>query len=159
MTVAEAAFKAVAIQQGHEELEIFLFAVVRRGRHQQEMPCQGRKYLAEFIPFRVLDLAAEDGRSDFVRFIADDQIPAAVWHLEFLLYIFIAGEFIQPGNHQIILKEPVTGSGSFEFIIRENLKGQMEAPVEFILLLFGQAARADDQAALQVATGDQFLDQ
>jgi hypothetical protein len=35
----------------------------------------------------------------------------------------------------------------------------MEAPVEFILLLFGQAARADDQAALQVATGDQFLDQ
>jgi hypothetical protein len=35
----------------------------------------------------------------------------------------------------------------------------VKAPVEFVLPLFGQAAGADDQAALQVAAGDQFLDE
>jgi hypothetical protein len=35
----------------------------------------------------------------------------------------------------------------------------MKPAIEFVLPLFGQAAGADDQAALQVATGDQLLDE
>ena len=35
----------------------------------------------------------------------------------------------------------------------------MEAAVELVLPLLGEAARADDQAALEVAAGDQLLDQ
>ena len=38
--VAELALEAVAIEQGHEELEIGLLAVVRRGGQQQEVPGQ-----------------------------------------------------------------------------------------------------------------------
>jgi hypothetical protein len=44
--------------------------------------------------------------------------------------------------------EPVTGARRFELVVGENLEGQMEAPVEFVLPLLGQAAGADDQAAL-----------
>ncbi len=35
----------------------------------------------------------------------------------------------------------------------------MEAPVELVLPLLGQAAGADDEAALQVAAGDELLDE
>ncbi len=35
----------------------------------------------------------------------------------------------------------------------------MEATVKLILPLFGQTARTDDQAPLQVATDDQLLDE
>jgi hypothetical protein len=61
--------------------------------------------------------------------------------------------------HQVGFEEPVAGARRFELVVGENLEGQVEATVEFVLPLFGQAAGADDQAALQVATGDQFLDQ
>ena len=36
--IAELALEAVAVEQGHEKLEVLLFAVVRRGGQQQEMP-------------------------------------------------------------------------------------------------------------------------
>ena len=35
--VAELTLKTVAVQQGHEELEIFLFSVMWRGRQQEKM--------------------------------------------------------------------------------------------------------------------------
>ena len=35
----------------------------------------------------------------------------------------------------------------------------MEAPIKLVLPLLGEAAGADDEAALQVAAGDQLLDQ
>ena len=35
----------------------------------------------------------------------------------------------------------------------------MEAAVELVLPLFGEAARADHEAALQVAASDQLLDE
>ena len=59
--VSELALEAVAIQERHEELEVGLLAVVRRGRHQQEVPGQGREQLAQPVALGVLDLAAEDG--------------------------------------------------------------------------------------------------
>ena len=44
--VAEAALEAVAVEQRHEELEVLFLAVVRRRRHQQEVPRQRREELA-----------------------------------------------------------------------------------------------------------------
>ena len=38
--VAELALEAVAVEQGHEQLEVLLLAVVRRGGQQQEVPGQ-----------------------------------------------------------------------------------------------------------------------
>ena len=38
--VAETALESIAIEQGEEELEVGLLAVVRRGGHQQEMARQ-----------------------------------------------------------------------------------------------------------------------
>ena len=89
--VAEPPLEAVAIQQGHEELEILFLAVVRRGRHQQEMPRERGEQLAQPVALGVLDLAAEVGGRHLVGFVADDQVPPAVRRLELLLHIFVRG--------------------------------------------------------------------
>ena len=92
-------------------------------------------------------------------FVADDQVPAAIGRLELLLDIFIAGKFIQPRNDEIGFQEPVASAGGFQLVVGEDLERQVEAAVKLVLPLLGQAARADDHAALQIAAGNQFLDQ
>jgi hypothetical protein len=67
------------------------------------------------------------------------------------------GELVQPGDDEVVLQEPVAGAGGFQLVVGENLKGQVEAAIEFILPLLGQTAGADDEAALQVAAGDQLF--
>ena len=94
-----------------------------------------------------------------MRLIAHDEIPAAIGHLELLLQIFVAGKLVQAGDGKVGFHEPVACPGRFEFIVGQYLERQMEAPVQFILPLFGKTAGADDEAALQVAPGDQFLHQ
>ena len=157
--VAEAALETVAVEQRHEELEVLLLAVVRRRRHQQEVPREGREKLAEPVALGVLGLAAEDRGRHLVRLVADDEIPAAIRRLELLLHVLVARELVETGDDQVGLQEPVAGARGFELVVGENLEGQMEAAVELVLPLLGEAARADDEAALQVAAGDQLLDQ
>ena len=60
---------------------------------------------------------------------------------------------------RFVLQEPVAGARGFELVVGEDLERQVEAAVELVLPLLGEAARADDQAALQVAAGDQLLDE
>jgi hypothetical protein len=157
--VAEASLEAVAIQQGHEELEVLLLAVVRCRRHQQEVPRQRGEQLAQPIALGVLDLAAEEGGRHLVRLVADHQVPAAIGGLQLLLDVLVAGKLVEPGDGQVGLQEPVAGPRSFQLVVGEDLEGQVEALVKLVLPLLGQAAGADDQAALQVAPGDEFLDE
>jgi len=92
-----------------------------------------------------------------VRFVAHDQVPAAVGRLELLLHVFIARELVEAGNHQVGFEEPVAGTRHLQPVIGENLKGEMKASIKLVLPLLSQAARADDQATLQIAASDQLL--
>ncbi len=58
-----------------------------------------------------------------------------------------------------VLKKPVAGARRFELVVGQDLERQMEAPIELVLPLLSQAARADHEAALQVAAGNQLLHQ
>ena len=87
------------------------------------------------------------------------EVPAAVRRLELLLHVLVARELVEPGDDEVGLEEPVAGARRFELVVGEDLERQMEAPVELVLPLLGEAARADDEAALQVAAGDQLLDE
>ena len=150
-------FEAVAVEQGHEELEVGLLAVVRRGGQQQEMPGQRREQLAEPVALRVLDLVAEVGGAELVGFVADDQVPVGL--LELGLGILVAAELVETANGQGVLAEPVAGSCGFERVIGHDLERQVEPAVEFVLPLLDEIAGANDQAPLQVAAGDQLLDE
>ena len=74
-TFAELAIKPVAIQQRHEELEVFFFAVVGGGRHQQKMAGDASQELTQFKAASFIDLAAEVVGRHFVGLIDHDQIP------------------------------------------------------------------------------------
>ena len=78
---------------------------------------------------------------------------------ELLLHVLVARELVEPGDDEVVLEEPVAGAGGFELVVGQDLERQVEAAVELVLPLLGEAAGADDEAALQVAAGDQLLDQ
>ncbi len=157
--VAELALEAVAVEQRHEELKVFLFAVVGGGRHEEELAREVGEELAEAVALGVARFAAEVAGRHLVGFVADDEVPVAVAGLEFLLHFLVAGEFVEAGDDEVGLKEPVAGAGGFELVVGEDFEGQLEAAVELVLPLFGEAAGTDDEAALEVAAGDQLLDE
>ena len=80
--------------------------------------------------------------------IADDEIPTAIRHHELGLDIFVAREFVEAGDDEVGFKKPVTGPGRLQFIVGEDLEGELEAPVKFVLPLFGKAPGTDDKAAI-----------
>ena len=157
--VAEPALEAVAVEQRHEELKVLFLAVVRGGGQQQEVARQTAEQLAEAIALGVPDLAARKGRRHLVRFVAHDQIPAAVGRAQFLLQLFVTRQLVETRDHQIGLQEPVAGTRRGRLVVGEDLEVQVEALVQLILPLLGQASGTHHQTALQVAAGDQFLHQ
>jgi hypothetical protein len=114
---------------------------------------------AQLEALGVLDFAAEEGGGHFVRLVADDQVPAAIRELELLLQVFVAGELVEAGDHQVVLLEPVAGTRGLELVVGEDLERQLEAAVELVLPLLGETAGADDQAALGDRRGHQLLDE
>ena len=157
--VAEAAFEAVAVEQGEEELEVLLLAVVRGRRHQQEVARQAGQQPPELVALGVADFPSEERRRHLVRFVADHQVVAAVRGPELRVDVLVAGKLVQPGDGEIGLEEPVAGARRFELVVGQDVEREVEAAVELVLPLLDQASRADHQAALQVAARDQLLDQ
>ena len=157
--ITKAALETVAIEQRHEELEILFLAVMRSCGHQEEVPRQTREELPEVIALGVFDFAAEEGGRELVRLVADDQVPTAIRDLQLLLHVFVAREFVETGDDEVVFEEPVAGARRFELVIGQDLEGKLETAVKFVLPLLGQAAGADDEATLQVAARDQFLDE
>ena len=80
------------------------------------------------------------GRRHFVRFVADDQVPTAVWRHELLLHILLARELVEACNDEVGFQEPVPGSRRLQLVVCQNLERQMKAPVQFVLPLLSQAA-------------------
>ena len=157
--LAEAALEAVAVEQGEEELEVLLLAVVGRGRHQQEVARQARQEPAELVAPGVAHLAAEERGRHLVGLVADHQVVAAVRGPELGLDLLVAGELVQPRDGQVVLQEPVARARRLQLVVGEDVEGQAEAAVELVLPLLHQAAGADHEAALQIPARDQLLDE
>ena len=75
--------------------------------------------------------------------IANDQVPIRL--LQPGLDGHITAQLIQAGNGKVVLSKPVAGARRFQISMGQNLKGGLEALVEFILPPLHQTARADDQ--------------
>ena len=133
---------------------------MRRRRHQQEGPREGREELPEPVTPGVLDLAAEGRGRHPVRLVADHEVPPAVGRLELPLDGLVARELVEPSDDQVGLPEPVAGAGGLELVVGEDLEREVEPAVELVPPRLGKAGRAGDQAPLEVAAGGyQLLDQ
>src|ERR1700730_730867 len=95
-TVAIPSFKAVGVQQSQEKLEILFLAVVRSCSHQQKMPRELAKKLAQSISLCVLDLVAEVRCGHLVGLVTNDEVPVGV--RQFCLNVFIAAQFIETAD-------------------------------------------------------------
>ena len=157
--IAKAPLEPVPVDEGHEELKVFLFSVMRRGRHQQEMAGETRQQLPQPVALRVLDFTTEERRRHLMRLVAHDEVPAAIRNLQLLLNVFVAGKLIQPGNHEIGFQEPVPCARGFELVVRQDVEGQLEPAVKLILPLLRETAGTDDQTPLQIPASDQLLDE
>ena len=73
--------------------------------------------------------------------------------------VVVAGELFEAGDGEVVLDEPVGGSGGFELVVGDDVEGELEFAGELVLPLLDEAAGADDEAALEVAAGDEFLDE
>ena len=157
--VAKTPLEPVPIDERHKELKIFLFPVMRRGRHQQEVAGETRQQLPQPVTLRVLDFTTKERRRHLMGLVAHDEIPAAIRSLQLLLNVFVARELIQPGNDEISLQEPVPCARGFELVIRQDVEGQLEPAVKLILPLLCETTGTDDQAPLQITASDQLLNE
>ena len=123
------------------------------------MARESRKKLTQPIPFREFDFSAKECGGHLVGLIAHDQIPLTLRSLQLRLHILISGELVEPCDDEIVFSKPISSSRSLELVISHNLERKLETPVEFILPLLGETARADDEAPLEVATYDKFFDE
>ncbi len=106
-TVAEASLKTVPVEERHEKLEILLLAVVRRGRHQQQVATCFAKLLTDLVALSVFDVAAEIGRRHALRFIADDEIPLAGAR-QLFLQLLVPSQDIKANDQPVSVLERIT---------------------------------------------------
>ena len=77
------------------------------------------------------------GRGHLVGLVADHKIPAAVRRGQLGLDILVAAQLVEPGNDEIVLKEPVPGAGGLQFVVGEDLEREVKPAVQLVLPLFG----------------------
>ena len=157
--VAEPALEAVSVEQREEELEVFLLAVVRRRRHEQEVAREAGDELAELIALGVFDFTIEERSGEFVCFVAHHEIVVVIGSGELLPHVLVARELVKTCDGEVVFEEPVAGAGGLQLVVRHDLERQVEPAAQLVLPLLGKAPGADDEAALQVAARDQLLDE
>jgi hypothetical protein len=66
---------------------------------------------------------------------------------------------VETHDEPAALDERVPRDGRFDLLARDDVEGQVELILQLILPLLDKVARCDDEAVLQIAADDQFLDQ
>ena len=93
-----------------------------------------------------------------MRFVADDQVPFAGAH-ELLLKLLVARQQSRRTISRSAIREGIARARGLDHVAGEDVEFEIEFLTKLVLPLLDEAARRDDQAALQVAAGDQLLDE
>ena len=160
--VPEPALEAVRVEQGHEELEVFLLAVVRGRGHEQEVAAAGAEKPAQPIAFRVPDLRAEEALRHAVRLVAYHQIPF-LRRFEAAPEVFASAQHVEPGDQVAGFGEGIAaGPCCFNPFSGPEVEGEAEFRFKLVLPLLDQAAPpagGNDEAAFQIAPEHQLPDE
>ena len=101
--VAELAVEAVGVEQRQEELEVLFLAVVRRGRHQQQVARVRAELLREAEAAGLFELRAEVVGGELVGLVEDDQVPPG--GAELLLQLLVPRHLVEPDDELIVVLE------------------------------------------------------
>ena len=157
-SLAVAALEAVAVEERHEELEVVLVPVVGRGGHEEEVSASFAERLAQPVALGELHFAAQVVGAHAVGLVADDEVPLRSGP-ELFLNVLVPRELIEAGDEQVLLLERVRRPRGLDHVAGEKVEVEIEFLVQLVLPLLGNAAGRDDEAALEVAPDDQFLDE
>ena len=152
----EPALEAVRVEEGEEELEVLLLAVVRGRRHQQEVAGAVPEQASELIPLGVLDLRAEVASRHPVGLVAHHEVPF-VGVSDQVLEILPAAQHVESGDQPGMLGEGVTGSRSAEQVPGKDREVEIELLPEFVLPLLDERPGRHHQTAFEVAPDQEFL--
>jgi hypothetical protein len=152
----EPALELVTVEQGEEQLEVLLLARVRGRGHEQQVAGEPAEQLAELEALGPLDLGAEVVGAHPMGLIDDDQIPFGLGELG--QQLIVAGQLIHPGDEQGVGLEHRL-QARLRQLAGEDREVEAELEGQLVLPLFDEAARSDDEAALDVVADDQLLDE
>ena len=155
--LAKLAFETVTVQQGHEQLEVFLFARVRRGRHQQEVVRRLRKEPAQPEAPGLVDLPRPRRivRGHTVSLVDDRRIPTDLGEL--LHQAVVAGDLVHPHDQVGMLGEDVAALCVVDHVAAEHLEVEIELLRQLLPPLLHQPAGRNDDGPLAVRAQDQLL--
>ena len=108
--IAELAVEAIGVQQRQEELEVLFLAVVRRGRHQQQMPGLGAQPFGKLETPGLFQFCAVEVRRELVRFVEDHQIPRG--RAELVLQFLVARHLVEPDDQVIVVLKGIAAGRS-----------------------------------------------
>ena len=151
--LAKSSFEPVGVEETHEELEIGFLAVVWRSRHQKKIASMSAEQFAELVALRFLDLAAEIRSGHPMRLVADHEIPIRRCFELGFQFVRPRGH-IEPQDEAVLLDERIPGDRCFDLVARQEVEPETEFLGHFLLPLFDEAARRDDQATFQIATNE-----
>lgn len=154
--VTELAVEAVGVEQGEEQLEVLLLAVVRCSGHQQQVPRLLTESLGEAEPAGLLQLRPEEVGSELVGLVEDDQIPPG--RAELRLQMLVPRHLVEPNDELMVILERVARWRRFFQRGREDSELQAEFLEQFVPPLLDEAARRDDQHPPSIGPHDQFAD-
>ena len=113
------------------------------------MAAELAKLLTDPVTLGELDLAAEIAGRHAMGLVADDQVPFGGPGKPFL-QVLVAGEHVEPGDQPVAVVEGIARARGLDHVAGENVELQIEFLAKLVLPLFDEAARRDDQAALQI---------
>ena len=90
-----------------------------------------------------------------MRLVDDDEVP--VGGLQLGLQLLVARQVVEAGDQQRLLGERVAAARGLDHVPGQDLEVERELLPQLVLPLLDQAARGDDQAALDVAPDHQLL--
>ena len=114
--------------------------------------------LAELVALGVLDLAAEDV-ADILWASSQTTRSQLRRALSFSCTSSLRESLSRRAITKFLSLEPVAGARRLDHVVGEDLEVEAELLGQLVLPLLGEAARADDEAALEVAADDQLLDE
>ena len=148
----------VGVEQAHEQLEVLLLAVVRRGGEEEEVTGVRPDPLGEEAPLRLLDLAREELGRELVRLVEDDEVPVG-GVVEEELEVLVAAQLVEPGDQQVGVGERVARRRALDPIAGQEREVEVELLGELRLPLLDERPGGDDEAAAEVASDDELADE
>ena len=154
--MAESSGESIRVEQREEQQEVFVTAIVRSRRQEQQVSGALANELTELEAECASDLVAVEPGRHLVCLVHDHQIP--VGHGKLGLQLLAPRQLIKSSDEQVSFLERVARSCGLDHVAAQDVEAKVELVEQLLLPLLDQASWCDDEAAVEIATKHQLAD-